>query len=99
MKLISVSNGRKTAWADVVNYTVVADLEDGAGVQTLDFSYSSSDMFGLAPQLGEYLATNAVPVVDYVAPPLEASAGPTEGQLLATISDAVDKLRTMGIAI
>lgn len=65
MKLKSILTAAATAQANVFDLRIIADLEDGAGDQTLPFTFDPADKFGLGPQVKaamvDWLATGNKP--------------------------------------
>ncbi len=85
MKLVSVESAAHTAFANAIDLMLTADIGDGAGNQSLPYTWIAGDPHGLGPQIDAFMAANpAFPIGPYVAPVVDFSAID-----LATINDAL----------
>jgi len=69
MQLISVDSARHSEAEGAVALTITADLDDGAGNQSLPFGWVVGDPHGLGPQVDAWMAAHPdFPIAAYVAP-------------------------------
>lgn len=58
MILVSVERAQHTATEGTVNLVLTADLEDGAGPQSLPYTWIVGDPYGLGPQIDTYMTAH-----------------------------------------
>lgn len=98
MKLITVNSATKTSTAGLLELSITADLEDGAGEQVLPFGYAPGDPYGLGPAVQAWMEAHPdFPVAAYVPVPEAETPEITDQQLLEQLKELVAELKKRGL--
>jgi hypothetical protein len=102
MKLISVDAAAHTALDGVLTLVITADLDDGAGPQSLPYGWIVGDPHGLGPQVDAWMAAHPdFPIAAYVAPVIPPAQidDETNRRMTAATADAMMRLQVLGTPI
>lgn len=102
MMLISVDSAKKTAIDGAISLMITADLEDGAGNQSLPYGWVVGDPHGLGPDVDAWMAAHPdFPVADYVPPVISPDEVDIETNRRMTLvtADAMMRFQVLGSAI
>lgn len=101
MQLISVDTAKHTA-STALELAITADLDDGAGAQSLPYGWLAGDPHGLGPQIDAWMAAHPdFPIADYVPPAISADQVDAETSRRMTLAsaDSMMRLQVLGTPI